>query len=245
MTRRASGGVVLDEDGIVLMAGPHPLPFLINCVARVEQGLAAGEVLARARAFFAPRHRGFTVFALAGTDDDLVEAAEDAGLIAFGEPAPLMAIDEPPASVDIPAGMRIEAATTAAQVAEISAVCADAYAVYGMPADVPPAVLSASVVLANHSAAVLAYDSEGAVATAQALATHGAAYLTWVGTRQRSFGRGAGAAVTQAATLAGFELGARLATLMASKMGAPVYRRLGWTDVGAVVSRVALTSVPE
>jgi hypothetical protein len=243
MTRRATGGVVHDEDGVMLVAGPHWLPVLINGVARLDPAVAAADVLDRARQFFTPRKRGYSVFALVGQDDDLVAAAEADGLVSMGDPSPLMAIDEPPANVDMPEGMRIERVTSEAQVAALADICADAYAVYGMPADVPPAVLSPlSILLAPHMAAYNAVDDEGPVATATSLATHGTAYLQWVGTKQRAFGRGAGAAVTQAATIGGFEIGASLATLVASPMGAPVYRRLGWSDVGQMENRIAFTA---
>jgi hypothetical protein len=243
MTRRATGGIVHDEGGVILLAGPHSLPVLINGVARLDPALDPTDVLDRARAFFTQHKRGYTVFALAGRDDDLIAAAEAAGCIAFGDPSPLMAIEEPPAAVDTPDGMRIERVTTEEQVAALVDICADAYAVYGMPADVFPAVGSPlSILLAPHIAAYLAIDDNGPVATANSLATHGTAYLQWVGTKQRAFGKGAGAAVTQAATVGGFEIGASMATLVASPMGAPVYRRIGWSDVGEMVNRIAFTA---
>lgn len=241
MTRRAPGGVVHDEDGVVYMAGPHSLPMLVNAVARVEPGLSAEEVMERARAFFAPRERGFSIFAMVGRDDDLLDATTAAGFMRLGDPAPLMAIGEPPTAVDVPAGMRVEEAVSPAHVADIVAICADAYAVYGMPDDVAAAVMQPpSILLAPHIAAYVAYDLEGPIATATSLGTHGTAYLQWVGTMQRGFGRGAGAAVTQAATIGGFERGASMATLFASRMGAPVYRRLGWIDVGLVATPFTL-----
>ena len=51
MTRRATSGVVHDEGGIVLLAGPHWLPVLVNGVARLDQGVSPREVLDRARRF--------------------------------------------------------------------------------------------------------------------------------------------------------------------------------------------------
>src|SRR2546423_4875032 len=104
MTRRATGGVVHDEGGIVLLAGAHWLPVLINGVARLDPSVPADDVLDRARAFFAERERGYSVFALVGRDDDLTAAAEAAGLVAFGDASPLMATDEVPASIDVPQG---------------------------------------------------------------------------------------------------------------------------------------------
>ena len=239
MTRRATGGAVHDEDGIVLIAGAHWLPVLVNGVARLDPKVSATDVLDRAQAFFAPRNRGYSVFGLCGRDDDLVAAAEAAGFIAFGEPSPLMAIDDAPAKIDVPKGMRIEQVTTERHVDDLVGICADAYSVYGMPEDVPAAVMAPpSILLAPHIAAYNAIDHEGPVATATSLGSHGTAYLQWVGTRQRAFGRGAGAAVTQAATIGGLEIGASIATLVASPMGAPVYRRLGWADVGLFDNRV-------
>lgn len=242
MTRRAPRTVVHDEGGVVLIAGPHWLPVLINCAARTDPDVAPGDVLERAAEFFDARKRGFTVLGESGRDEDLMAAAESAGLVSFGEPAPLMAVEEPPETAHTPEGMRIERVTTAADVEALVGVCADAYSVYGMPDDVPIAAMPPAALLAPHIAAYLVMDDEGPVATATALNTHGTAYLQWVGTRQRAFGRGAGPAVTEAATIGGFELGASLATLVASPMGAPVYRRLGWSDVGVLDSRVAFTT---
>jgi hypothetical protein len=245
MTRRSTGGVVHDEEGVALVAAGHPMPFLVNCVVRVEGPLRGPEVVERGRAFFGARGRGFTALCLAGRDDDVVEAAEAAGMSAFGEGAPVMVTERPPETIEVPDGMRLERATTPAHVADAAEVCADAYAVYGMPGDVAPAVFSPpSVLLADHVATVVAYDDEGPVATAQALVTHRTAYVQWVATSQRAFRRGAGRVVTDAATAAGFDLGADLAALLASSMGAPLYRKLGWRDVGVSVSRIAFEPLP-
>jgi hypothetical protein len=239
MTRASTGGVALDEAGVLLVAGGHPMPFLMNAVARTDPNVPAADVLARARDFFRPRDRGYSVLGLEGQDDDLIAAANADDFRAMGDAAPLMAVDEPPAVVDVPDGARIDPVKTEVDVEALVDVCADAYSVYGMPADVAAAVHTPrSMLLAPHIAAVVAQDDEGPVATATAVATMGTAYVQWVATRQRAFGRGLGAAVTQAVTIAGFALGARLATLGASPMGASVYRRIGWIDVGMSVTLV-------
>lgn len=242
VTRRSTGGVVHDEDGVALIASGSPMPYLINSASRVEPGLSGPEVVDRARAFFAPRERGFTIMGKAGVDDDVIEAAEAAGMVAVSEGSPLMAIAEPPTAIEVPSGLRVAMATTTADIDDVIEVCADSYAVYGMPPDVVSVIFDPpTVLLADHIATVIAYDDEGPVASAQAVATNGTAYLQWVATKQRAFQRGCGRLVTQSVTQAGFELGASLATLIASPMGAPLYRQLGWTDVGHCLSRIAFT----
>jgi hypothetical protein len=193
----------------------------------------------RAKGFFGERGRGFTFYGLAGRDDDVIAAAEGLGMISFGEGAPLMAVEGPPASIDVPDGVRLERADTEEHVQDFADVCADAYSVYGMPTDVWT-LFRPEMVFGPHRALVVAYDDDGAIGVGFVIATHGCAYVCVIGVRQRAFKRGVGAAVTQAATAAGFELGARVATLMASPMGAPVYRRIGWSDVGVMKSRIAL-----
>jgi hypothetical protein len=239
-SRRGRGGAVHEEDGLLLYAGPHHLPVLVNGAIRVEPGLRAGEVLDRSRAFFEARKRGFSVYGLVGRDDDLLAAADDAGMISFGDPAPLMVLTGPLSPADSPPGVRIERATTPQQIADAAAVCADAYALYRMPADVASACVVPATMLAPHIAAVVAYDQDGPVATASAMATHGGAYIVWVGTAQRAMRQGLGEAVTRAATVAGVEFGARWTALSASPMGAPVYRRMGFVDVGHLASRIVM-----
>jgi phosphoribosylcarboxyaminoimidazole (NCAIR) mutase len=78
------------------------------------------------------------------------------------------------------------------------------------------------------------------VATASALVARDVSYIAWVGTAQRAMRRGLGDAVTRAATTAGLELGAAVTALLASPMGAPVYRRMGFDGVGHLTSRVAM-----
>jgi hypothetical protein len=237
-----ASGAVHEEDGLLLYAGPHPLPVLVNGAIRVAPGLGAVEVLDRARAFFRARKRGFSVDGLVGRDDDLIEAAEGAGMTAFGEPAPLMLLTEPLAPVDLPPDVRMARATTPEHVADAAAVCADAYSVYGMPADVATACLTPRTLLTAKTATVVAYDDDGAVATASAMTAGGVGYIAWVGTAQRAMRRGLGDAVTRAAVAAGLDLGARQTALVASRMGAPVYRRMGFVDVGHMTSRMAARS---
>jgi hypothetical protein len=239
LTRGAPGGEVLDARGVACWLGPHELPMLVNGAARFRPELRGAEVLDAAREFFAPRRRGFSLYALDGRDDDVRDASASAGLTSMRDAAPLMARERPDETVQPPPGVAIRRVDDAAGVADIAAVSADAYAVYGMPRDVPAAAFAdPGVVLVPHIAAVVAYDDDGPVATAMAIATHGTAYLAWVGTVTRAQRTGLGAAVTDAATLAGFDLGARVATLLASPMGAPVYRRLGWRDVGTLTYHV-------
>jgi hypothetical protein len=239
---REPGGAVVEEDGLFLYAGPHPLPVLVNGALRVQHGLRAEQAIDRAKSFFAAHGRGFSVYGLAGRDDDIIEAAENAGLTAWGDPAPLMVLTGPAGPADLPSGVRLERVTTAQQVADVAAVCADAYAVYGMPADVPAACLTPRTMLAPDTAAVVAYDRDGPVATATAMAAQGVSYISWVGTAQRAMRRGLGVAVTREATAAGLDLGADVTALLASHMGAPVYRRMGFVDVGHLASRMAATS---
>ncbi|MET7986773.1 GNAT family N-acetyltransferase [Streptomyces sp. NPDC005281] len=74
-----------------------------------------------------------------------------------------------------------------------------------------------------------------AVATSAVLISNGVAGVYWVGTDPTYRGRGIGAALTAAAMVIGRQHGAFVCTLQASDLGAPVYRRLGFTPVSEVV----------
>lgn len=66
------------------------------------------------------------------------------------------------------------------------------------------------------------------VATSMLVATGAVAGIYWVATRPEQRGRGYGEALTWAAIAGGEALGCRLAFLVASKAGFPVYARMGF-----------------
>ena len=230
LTRRG-GGIVHDEDDLMLYAGPHPLPVLANGVMRTAPRLSASAVMARANDFFARQHRGYSVLVAAHADQDLRSAAAAAGLVQMGD-SPGMVIDHRLPDADPPAGVTLSRVETAQDRSGFAAVMGAAYATYGMPPDAAPCLFARrEVLLAPHIVALLARVDGRPVAGAMVIVTHGVAGIYWVGTVPDARGRGLAELCTRAAGNAGFDLGARVAALQASPMGDPVYRRMGYVEV--------------
>jgi hypothetical protein len=230
LTRR-SGGTVHDEDGILLYAGPHPMPVLLNGVMLTAERVPVDEVLTRARSFFASRARGFSVLVRAHVDAELRAAATAAGFVAIGE-APAMVLDRRLPDVAPPPDVTLRRVATAADAAAFAAVMEAAYASLGMPAGVAPAQFARlECLVAPHIVAFLAEIDGAAVAGAMTIVTHGVAGVYWVGTVPGARGRGLAELCTRAAGNAGFDLGGRIASLQASPMGEPVYRRMGYIEI--------------
>jgi hypothetical protein len=57
-TAQRCGGLVQEEDGLLLVAGNHPCPVLVNSALRTGS-MDAKEVLNRAQAFFGKLGRGW------------------------------------------------------------------------------------------------------------------------------------------------------------------------------------------
>jgi len=67
------------------------------------------------------------------------------------------------------------------------------------------------------------------------LVSHGVAGVFYVGTVEHARRRGLGDALTRIAARAGFAMGARAAWLGASEMGAELYRRIGFSELGTSI----------
>lgn len=231
LTRRA-GGAVHDEDGLMLFAGNHPLPVLVNGVFRTgPQECDAPSVLARANAFFGARARGYSVLCRAHADTDLASAATAAGLLQFGD-SPAMVLEQRLPDAPPPSGITLRRVASDADARAFGEVMGVAYATYGMPVECGAALVGTLDVLrAPHVVAFVAELDGAAAAGAMVIVTHGVAGIYWVGTRPEGRGRGLAELCTRAAGNAGFDLGARIAGLQASVMGEPVYRRMGYVEV--------------
>ena len=230
LTRRA-GGEVCDLGGQLLYAAADPFPALQDGVMRTQRRLDAGEVLTRAREFFARRKRGFSVIIRAHVDDDLRAAATAAGMTQLGD-APGMVLDRRLPDAVPPDGVTLRRVRSAADAAAFGAVMGAAYASLGFPSHLPPRIFAhTETLIGPHIVAFLACVGGEPAAGAMTIVTHGVAGVYWVGTTPSARGRGLGELCTRAAANAGFDLGARVAALQASPMGEPVYRRMGYVEV--------------
>ncbi len=240
LTRRA-GGAVLDEEGLLLFAGPHALPVLVNGAMCTGAGPAPERTLERARAFFGARGRGFSVIARAHADASLRAVAEAEGLRVFGD-APGMVLPRRLEAARAPDGVELREVATATDARSFAAVQGAAYATYGMPSDVAAAVVGQLDVLrAPHIASFLALVDGEPAAGAMVVVTHGVAGIYWVGTTPAARRRGLAELCTRAATNRGFDLGARMAALQASVMGEPIYARMGYATVTRYPTLVQFT----
>jgi GNAT superfamily N-acetyltransferase len=218
--------------GWVFGAGRSTHPVISNAAFRVDDGLDAGELLARAQDFFAVRDRGFAVWARADTpeDDDLIAAAEEAGLEAVYEMPEMVLdrrVDEPPP----PDRLELGRVASRADADAYWKVAADAYASNGFPPEIFAYYEDHERLRADNVAAFLAHLDGRPAGISMTILSHGVAGVYWVGSTSESRGRGLGSAVTATAVNEGFEMGAEIASLQASPMGEPIYRRMGFETI--------------
>lgn len=232
--RWSTNGAVEEVEGCVLCAGGSWLPVVANCAFRTEPGVGGSDLIGHAESFFGRLARGFSVKVRdTGEDDDLRDACGAAGLEQFGSPVPQMLVLAPLPDANGIDGVMLDEVDDEAGVADFVAVNAEAYATYGMPAEVLPELFDKATALAEDPAAhVMVARRDGVpLATAMTFDSDGVASLQWVGTVPSARGSGLGALVTTLTTNSAFERGASSCTLQASPMGEPIYRALGYETV--------------
>jgi hypothetical protein len=222
---------LLEDHQVLLFAGGSWIPIGGNGAFRLDDGLAAADLVERADAFFAGLRRGYSIKVRDdGSDADIETACESAGLVAFGEPVPQMVCRQRLDDPDLPEGIELRPVTTAEGLADFVHVNTDAYSTYGMPSDVlsdwfdrPDGVLSS-----EGTFIVVAYRNATPLATALCYLDHGVAGLQWVGTVAEARHLRLADAVTRWATNTAYDHGAASCSLQASPMGEPLYRKLGY-----------------
>jgi ribosomal protein S18 acetylase RimI-like enzyme len=98
-----------------------------------------------------------------------------------------------------------------------------------------PLLFHDETIIAPHIAAFVAYMEAEPVACAMTLVSHRVAGVFYVATVEHARRRGLGDSLTRLAARTGFEMGADAAWLGASEMGAGLYRRIGFEDLGATL----------
>jgi GNAT acetyltransferase-like protein len=223
------GAAIEAAPGWLFGAGSSTHPVISNGAFRRDDAVDAGELVARAKEFFAARGRGFSIWVRGdqAEDRDLGAAAEAAGLQLVYE-MPEMTLEEKLAPPELPLGAELRKLTATDQVTDFWRVATTSYASIGFPPEVFAGYTNHAGLLAENVVAFLALHDGEPVSIAMTIVSHGVAGIYWVGSLEQARGKGLGRAVTVAATNAGFDLGADLASLQASPMGKSIYLELGY-----------------
>ena len=223
------GAAIEAEPGWLFGAGSSTHPVISNGAFRRDDGVDASEFVARAKEFFAARERGFSIWVRGGQaeDRDLVAAAEAAGLQLVYE-MPEMTLGEKLEPPELPPGAELRRLTAVEQATDFWRVAIASYSSIGFPPEVFAGYTNHAGLLAENVVAFLALLDGEPVGIAMTMVSHGVAGIYWVGSLEQARGKGIGRAVTVAATNAGFDLGADVASLQASPMGKPIYEAMGY-----------------
>ncbi len=232
--RHHPGGVVHEEDGVVLFAGSPVWPGPFDDGAFVlDRRTEPDRVLALAAEFFEGLRPAYSVWLADHHDPALERAALDAGLAPLGEGDPQMVLHARLADAVPPEGVELRQVVDDRTREDYLTVLRGSFTpAQGTPPEVFDGYFgTVESLCAPHVRTVVAYEHDRPVAGAMVIISHGVAGVQYVGTVEGARGRGHGELVTRWVGNTGFDLGARVAALQASDMGEPVYRRMGYETV--------------
>jgi ribosomal protein S18 acetylase RimI-like enzyme len=227
---RWSGGVVHEQGGLLFVAGPSSY---LRVMIRMDGRVDGASAVRRAGEFFGATDGGHLALVREPDDGDLARAALAAGYTPGWTERP-MALHEPPDPSPQAAEVDVRFVSTPEQVLDYGTVVAEANDDPG-ERERAGLLFHDRTILAPHIAAFVAHLDGVPASCAMTLVSHGVAGVFYVATIQRARRRGLGDALTRRAARAGFELGARAAWLGASEMGADLYRRIGFSDLGTTI----------
>jgi ribosomal protein S18 acetylase RimI-like enzyme len=227
---RWSGGRIVEERGVLFVSGPSAY---LRVAIRTDPLVDGSAVVARATEFFAGEPEGFIVLVRRPDDEDIERAALARGFSAGWAEQPMALMTAPSAS-GVPDGVDVRLVADERAVVDYGRVVALANDDPG-ERERAPLLFHDETIVAPHVAAFVAYVGAEPVACAMTLVSHRVAGVFYVATVEHARRRGLGDALTRMAARAGFEMGAEAAWLGASEMGAGLYRRIGFADLGSAI----------
>lgn len=224
---RCSGAPHADLGDVVLAAQGLPIAFFNGAYVR-RPGPDAATAVQRAVEFFAPRDVPWLLWVRDGVWPELEASAVAAGLRPAGGP-PGMVLPAIPPPPPLPPRLQLEV------VADISGIEAHGRllaSAFGMPPSFVDRLLSVALLGVDDFAMIVGWVGGQAVSTAALFISGSTAGVYNVATPAEHRGKGYGEALTWAAVAEGARRGCTHSVLQASDMGAPVYRRMGYVEVG-------------
>jgi hypothetical protein len=228
MARTTPGGWVVERAALVMCGTPRGTVITNQALVTGPTDVAA--VRAETDAVFRRAGVPYCVVTRDHADETLQAALRDAGFSEFMNTPAMAFLPGGALPPSPPAGVEVRAVVDDVGRTAYGRVIAEAFAVYGTPSESTASHFETlASVCGPTTQAFLAWHDGRPVAGATLYLTHGVAGIGWVGTIPAEFGRGHGAAVTWRVIAEGWRRGACFANLQASPMGAPVYRRMGFS----------------
>ena len=228
---RWSGGRILEEGGVLLVQRSECLSPGRD--AR-RPGVWPGPWWWPERSSSSQASAGFIVLVRRPDDADIERAALAEGFRAGWTEQPMALIAPPAARSEMPADVEVRFVADERAVVDYGRVVALANDDPG-ERERAPLLFHDETIVAPHVAAFVAYTDAEPVACAMTLVSHRVAGVFYVATVEHARRRGLGDALTRLAARSGFEMGADVAWLGASEMGARLYRRIGFEPLGSTL----------
>jgi len=236
-SRLHAGTAIIDESGIVAMAGKTDFPTARTAV-RSDRSLPPAQWVERVDSFFAAHGTMSCVYTRQTVDDDISELLVGCGYRDWAT-TPEMVCEHELAPRDLAAGITIRFADSPADISAYARIAAEAFAhLYVPEAAALDGVDHPDAFLADDCAVALAEIDGTPVAGAQVVlidadrhADKMAGYVAWVSCTDAARGRGLGDTVTRAVTNEAFRRGARFVSLEASQFGEHTYARMGYREI--------------
>lgn len=223
-------GAVGDSDRCTFVATGIPAAFF-NGAYVAGRAADPDRVVADALAFFAEREVPWLLWVRAGVDDALLDAGRRVGLTDAGGP-PAMVLPSLEAMPAPPDGLTLEVVADRAGVVVFRDLTTRGFE---MPPEIA-AVMIPDSLLSEPSIAMVVGSIDGTPVSCALLSVTGTtAGIYNVATPAEHRRRGYGAAVIWAAVAEGARRGCDHSVLQASELGEPVYRAMGYVDVGRYV----------
>lgn len=220
---------IVRQRDMVLIASALEFPgcsFAFNLTLEAER--TPDSFMARAKAFFAERRRGFSLLLRGHRDQSIIQYCRDSKMLEVGE-SPGMVLEKTIDSRETPAGAELYWVDGEDKLRGFRQVVGESYQDLGFPQEVSESYFAhAERVLAPHVLLAVVYLNGEPACTALAMLSHGIAGVYWVGTRKQARGRGLAEYCTRELGNAAFARGARKVILQASKYGEPIYSRMGY-----------------
>ena len=225
-----SGASVRERDGSAFVATGIPIAFF-NGVFATRPVADPDGMIAEAIGFMAEHEVPWLLWVREGVDDELLAAGRRAGLRDAGGP-PGMILPSIPPHPPAPDELAIEVVTDHVALEAARDLMARGFE---MPPEIGGRLIADAVLDEPTMKFVVGSVDETPVACATVAISGSTAGIYNVATPAEHRRRGYGTAVTWAAIQEGRRRGCDHAALQASELGAPIYRSMGFVDVGRYI----------